>query len=539
MKKKIPLYDEDDFERAPIGASPLKKEESQNGDPRSPFQRDLSRLIHSPAFRKLQGKTQIFPGLESDFFRNRLTHSMEVADIGKSVALRVNAHDNWKEFQPLDLDLINFACLAHDLGHPPFGHVGERALNTCMKSHGRFEGNAQTLRILTKIEKKRTYPDTERTIYQNNGWQEIEVGLKYADRRLGLNLTSRALASILKYDEIIKGGNLNTKEGVIKGYYESDSKTIKDVKNDVLKKYDPKVAKKYKEEPKFKTIECSIMDLADDIAYTVFDLEDGLKSGFINLYDLLFINESKTWFPEFIQKIARSANSRPNLLKYLSGIEPKGKKIASFEGIEFYNSHTKKFFDLISSNLLRNLHDSSVYTQLHKLSKSDGDISDVEKVTLYLGALTHAYFNEIAQNGYFRSKLTTGLITYLLDNIQVVPDPDVASMSKVDLNGEALLLMEVIKQFIFVSQVKSSRMQLVEFRGHEMVKEIFQTLTKDKNALGLLPNDYKMICSFCKNDDQKLYRVICDFISGMTDRYAVEFYCRLYGENPQSFFKGV
>src|SRR5690606_12675716 len=124
-------------------------------DYRSPYRRDYARLLHSPAFRRLQGKTQLYPGVESDFFRNRLTHSLEVAQIAKTIALKLNFEKLDKQKLSIDLDVCEFAGLAHDLGHPPFGHQGEEALDECMRNYGGFEGNAQTLRILTKLEKKK------------------------------------------------------------------------------------------------------------------------------------------------------------------------------------------------------------------------------------------------------------------------------------------------------------------------------------------------------------------------------------------------
>jgi len=137
-----PLYTEDD-----------KRHRQDNSEPdacRSPFRRDYARLIHSSTVRRLQGKTQSFSGVESDFFRTRLAHSLEVAQIAKSIANRINQHPDYPDYfktNHLDLDLVEFAGLAHDLGHPPFGHLGERALNECIRTDGGFEGNAQSLMI--------------------------------------------------------------------------------------------------------------------------------------------------------------------------------------------------------------------------------------------------------------------------------------------------------------------------------------------------------------------------------------------------------
>lgn len=181
------LYENTDYERV------LREtEELELG--RSPFRRDFGRLLHSPACRRLQGKTQLFPGHESDFFRNRLTHSLEVAQIAKGIAQILNARDDACKQEKIDLDLVEFAGLAHDLGHPPFGHNGEKALDDCMKPYGGFEGNAQTLRILARVEKK---------VYSESDADGCGVGVTGVDRRLGLNLTFRSLAAVLKYDKEI------------------------------------------------------------------------------------------------------------------------------------------------------------------------------------------------------------------------------------------------------------------------------------------------------------------------------------------------
>ena len=166
---------------------------------------------------------------------------------------------------------MEFAGLAHDLGHPPFGHIGERALDDYLKKCGGFEGNAQTLRILARIEKKKKAKDTD------------EVGFKgVIDKRYGLNLTYRSFASILKYDRPIPKQR-NTEDKLAKGYYESEAELVAQIKEHVT-------GKKGFDDP-FKTIECAIMDIADDIAYSTFDLEDTFKANFLSPMNFLAVIE--------------------------------------------------------------------------------------------------------------------------------------------------------------------------------------------------------------------------------------------------------
>ena len=128
------------------------KPSDRSNDYRSPFQIDRDRIIHSSEFRRLQGKTQVFLPGEYDFYRTRLTHSIEVAQIGRSIChfLYVKENDSFSEDYFIDPDLVEAICLAHDLGHPPFGHAGERILHKLMTKYGGFEGNAQTLRLVAE-----------------------------------------------------------------------------------------------------------------------------------------------------------------------------------------------------------------------------------------------------------------------------------------------------------------------------------------------------------------------------------------------------
>ncbi len=255
---------------------------------RTSFRRDFGRLLHSPSFRRLQGKTQLFPGHESDFFRNRLTHSLEVAQIAKGIAQQINTTNKAFEGHEIDLDLVEFAGLAHDLGHPPFGHNGERALDDCMKKHGGFEGNAQTLRILSRVEKK--------TLLEDAADSDIcGISKSGLDMRLGLNLTYRSLASVLKYDHVIPLRR-NKNAGLEKGYYASEKPLVQAIKTHVGK---PLVGSK------FKTVECQIMDIADDIAYSTYDLEDAMKGGFTHPLQLLSEVANEHLFKELHAKVAK------------------------------------------------------------------------------------------------------------------------------------------------------------------------------------------------------------------------------------------
>ena len=203
-------------------------------DPRSEFERDRARIVHSVAFRRLQGKTQIFAPGRAEYLRTRVTHSIEVAQIGRSLAL------GWQ----LPCSLVEAACMAHDLGHPPFGHTGEAALDALMQDWGGFEGNAQTFRILTRLEEKsKAFP--------------------------GLNLCRATLLGVLKYP-------FRRTAGAKKFLYDDDAADYGDwlfaeTSYDLV---DPGASAA-------QTIICQVMDWSDDVAYSIHDMEDGLLGGFL------------------------------------------------------------------------------------------------------------------------------------------------------------------------------------------------------------------------------------------------------------------
>lgn len=441
---------------------------------RSEYRRDYARVLHCPSFRRLENKTQLFPGQESDFFRNRLTHSLEVAQIARSIAYKFIKRNSECSF--IEPDVCEVAGLIHDIGHPPFGHNGERALDDCMKKCGGFEGNAQTIHIITRLEKKER-PDLE---FDKDG----------NDCRLGLNLTVRSIASGLKYDNVIPGFRDNAAK-IKKGYYQCDKNIVEVVKEKLVgdKNYQG-----------FKTIECSIMDIADDIAYSTYDLEDAFKAGFLTPYKMMAADDSV--YMQISDKL------RANSIK----------------------ADATECRSLIIS-LFSNVWEDAIEEQ-SKLNSSDKDYT---RKTLLNFLNSYDYSEQFASNGYLRNSFSSYLISRFISGISIDLNSKNPILSKIHVDEETNRLINTLKHFSYIYLINSSRMKVVENRGYEIIKKMFDRLT-DREGYRLLPEDFQRLYYAAKTDEGKR-RVICDFIAGMTDRYAIEFYGRLFSENPQTIFK--
>src|ERR1700758_2063842 len=213
--------------RAPYASNPDKSRGRLYREPahefRSPFQRDRDRIIHSTAFRRLMHKTQVFVTHEGDHYRTRLTHSLEVAQIARTIARALG----------LDEDLAEALALAHDLGHTPFGHAGEEALNAEMARFGGFSHNDQTLRILTRLERR---------------YAEFD----------GLNLTWEALEGTVKHNGPLRGSGIDRPPPPTIAEYDRQHPLGLDT---------------------FPSAEAQVAALADDIAYNNHDIDDGLRAG--------------------------------------------------------------------------------------------------------------------------------------------------------------------------------------------------------------------------------------------------------------------
>jgi dGTPase len=308
---------------------------------RNNFSRDRARVIHSAFFRRLQGKTQVLGLGESDFYRTRLTHSIEVAQVASGIVETLQSDSslaNFHQWLPSQT-LIEAVALAHDIGHPPFGHGGEVALNYVMKNNGGFEGNAQTLRICTKLGE---YSETA-----------------------GLNLTRRTLLGLLKYpatySTVVDVATYQPSQAPInidsykppKCVFDCDADSLTFIFDPVspdktifqsIQKIEGKHAK-----TKFKALDTSILELADDIAYGVHDLEDAIALRLVNerlwrteVHELLVDPLSNFPLRERILEVTGNLFSETNKTR---------KKAISFLVNYFIRNCTLKKRDLFSNNL--------------------------------------------------------------------------------------------------------------------------------------------------------------------------------------------
>ena len=339
---------------------------------RTVFQRDRDRVIHTTAFRRLEYKTQVFINIEGDYYRTRLTHTLEVAQIGRTVAHALGANE----------DLIEAICLAHDLGHSPFGHSGEVALNRLLKDHGGFDHNKQSLRIVTKLENRfKDYP--------------------------GLNLSWEA------------------REGIVKHETEYDISDASDF-NPELRGH----------------LEAQIANVADEIAYTAHDLDDGLRSGMITplmlsgitLWEILV--ESVGWNGDHLDEL-----NRHRLIRRLIGMT---------------------VTDLISATSQR-LQDNRV-----------NSVEDVQRLDFNIIGLSEDMHRRNRQ----------------------------------------------LKDFLYNNLYRHHRVIRMQVKAENIIGDLYNAYLAEP---AMLPRHVQ-----AWTEDRGLERTICDYIAGMTDRYAIEEHNKLF-----------
>lgn len=416
----------------------------------SNFQRDRARIIHSASFRRLQSKTQVLSLGESDFYRTRLTHSLEVAQIGSSICNHlVDIYDEKTDvFHILpSMSLIEGICLAHDIGHPPFGHGGEVALNEIMKDYGGFEGNGQTLRILSKL------------------------GEYSPDH--GLDLTRRSVLGVLKYPALHKDiCNYGSSKKPPKCIHDEEAGvldwTLNFLANSDIEEFRAIDFEMNAEgervghgKTRHKAFDTSIMEIADDIAYGVHDLEDALALQLVN---------KEQWLRDIYTAVGGLSEFREKI---------KG-RFSLAEIVEFCN---EKLFS--ESNKERK----------HAISR---------------------------------------LVGYFIDHVEVYKK-DIFICDELDWNAKLInpaeKFLKLLKKFVVDHVIKRHQVQALEYKGQIMIEKLFSVLFEKPEKL--LP---KSIYDKYQSSDNK-HRVICDYISGMTDIHATKVYSRIFIPNVGSLFE--
>ena len=427
----------------------FKKVSNRQQDHRDPFQRDRARILHSAAFRRLQSKTQVMGSGHSDFYRTRLTHSLETAQIGSGITaqLRHKYPELCQMLFPTTDSLIEAICLAHDIGHPPFGHGGEVALNYMMRDHGGFEGNGQTLRIVARLE-----PFSEHH---------------------GMNLSRRTLLGLLKYPQVLAQLNNPIRKSAInsfrqikasewhppKGLYSDECKVI-DWLLSPLSASDRKlfqhivVIENRHSKTRFKSVDCSIMELADDIAYGIHDLEDAIVTGIVsqNDFELHVINKLKLLDDQWL----------------------------------------KQQTSTLTAKLFSNEH--------HLQKDAIGDL-----VNYLITAIELTDLNKLHDEVNFEEKL-------LRYN---------ATLPKVIMQA-----LQIFKDFVFNFVIKKTSIQRLEYRGQQIVMELFEALSSD--PLKLLPSNSAKRWQHAIESNENAHRVIADYVAGMTDEYASRLHQTLF-----------
>ena len=427
----------------------LKKVSNRQQDHRDPFQRDRARILHSAAFRRLQSKTQVMGSGQSDFYRTRLTHSLEAAQIGSGITaqLRCKYPELCQTLFPTSDSLIEAICLAHDIGHPPFGHGGEVALHYMMRDHGGFEGNGQTFRIVARLE-----PFSEHH---------------------GMNLSRRTLLGLMKYPQVLEQLNNPKQQTDIdnfrqlkadewhppKGLYSDDTEIITWLlsplsDNDRNLFQQTQIKENGHNKTKFKSVDCSIMELADDIAYGIHDLEDAIVTGIVTQHDfeIHVINKLRQLDDQWLEQYAQTLTAQ-------------------------------------------------LFSEHHHLQKDAiGGL-----VNYLITAIELTDLNELIDNVNFEEDL-------LRYN---------ATLPKVTKQ-----VLQIFKDFVFNFVIKQTNIQRLEYKGQQIVMELFEALSSD--PLRLLPSNTARRWQHALNNNGNTRRIIADYVAGMTDEYASRLHQTLF-----------
>ena len=374
----------------------LGRQFEETGCPmRSPFQRDRDRIVHASAFRRLTHKTQVFIYHEGDHYRTRLTHTLEVAQIARSIARMLH----------LEEDLTEAIALAHDLGHSPFGHAGEKILNALMQEHGGFDHNAQSLKHVTRLEQK--YPNFD-----------------------GLNLSYECLEGLAKHNgpPLGTGQSLDELPPYIKSFNEGYNLQLH----------------------KFALLEAQVAAIADDIAYSNHDIDDGLRADLITISDLEGVEITKIILEEI--RLEYGVLAKPRLINELN------RRLITWMVADIVGETERRL--------------------------REGMPKNVEDVRL-------------------------------------------AVQSFVGFSSSMMELMAELREFLFTAVYRDKWVIEVMGRASQVVEDLFLAYQKDQAQM---PAQWQ---SLMQSDNPDINaRHICDFVAGMTDRFALLEHRRLFDATP-------
>ena len=414
--KKPAGYSDEDIDRQ------FEEENPEKQASRSAFEIDKGRIVHSSAFRRLQGKTQVLGVGERDFYRTRLTHSLEVAQIGRGIC---NEVANPEDFQ-IDTDLVEAICLAHDIGHPAFGHSGEAFLNKMIFEHGGFGANAQNLRVVTFVETKR--------------------------KEGGLNLSRAALDGLTKYPVLFKKEEFEHKKPEF--VYSDHAELLAWIKTGVRNQ-------------RLRPVECEVAEWADTLAYSVNDIEDNFRAGLIDFTEMEHRADEIAEECKKYEVTGEEIVERARYLQRKLVVEPETLRERK-AALKSWTSET--IFLLIKGCkfLLRNEHEPS-------------------------------------------NRYRYGL---------VVPEENIRQS-------------KVLKATALVLAFRDPRVVTLEYKGKKILGKLYESFCDDPT---LLPRDFQELIS---KNPSKTKRIVADFVSGMTDSYAGEYYSRLFDPGEGSFYQEV
>lgn len=462
----------------------------------SPFERDYSRIVHSSALRRLQGKTQLIPAGENEVFRTRLTHSLEVSDIASRIALALNLrHGAQLGGYRVNGHIVACASLLHDLGHPPFGHSGEEVLNERMLAHGGFEGNAQTLRIVARLENRLG-------LIGNQDAAEFAIPHTEAAPR-GMNLTAGTLAAVVKYPYLLQP---QPGRGA-KGVYADDLPVIQR-----LQALGLSVGLSVGTERR--TVECQIMDIADDIAYSAYDLEDTLEAGIVTPLDLVAPDDA------LLEAIRSEAGVRACLGPLVQDAGAANSRI-----VEALTQVFASLFDL-----------GDAYPHIQADSVEGNRARHIFVARTYLESVMHA------RHPMVRRQFLEALIERHIGAVDIEVDARTPHFSRVVVEPESKLRIECLKAFNFHRVINSRRLKMVHYRSRKIVGELFDTLFEnameaDPKLRGLLLPDatQEQLRHQGTPTAGQAARLVADHVSSLTDTEALRLHAQLTSDQAGSF----